>query len=515
MWSNSVIEQYNEKKTATLLGGGQARIDKQHKKGKLTARERLALLFDEGTFHEINMLSESRITDFGMDRKIVPGDGVVTGIGKVNGRTVCAASQDFTVCGGAGGEIYALKMCDILEKAIALGVPYVNINDSGGARIEEGVCSLSAYSRLFRLNTKASGFIPQISVIMGPCAGGAAYSPALSDFIFMVTGTSQMYLTGPKVVQTVTGEIVDAESLGGADVHMSRSGVAHFAYSDENSCIAAVKQLLGYLPPNCEERPPRAEKSTPVDLCRGLYELVSENQRKCYDARAVIGAVCDRHSFLEVQKDFAKNIVVGFGTIDGETVGFVANQTQHMAGALDCDAADKSARFVRFCDCFNIPIVSFVDVTGFLPGTNQEYGGVIRHGAKLLYAFAEATVPKICVVLRKAYGGAYCAMNSKDLGADIVYAWPIAEIAVMGAEGAVNIIFRKEIDASPDPAATKADRVGEYEERFMNPYYAASRGFVDEVILPEQTREKIVSALENLRTKKVQGLNKKHGNIPL
>lgn len=514
MWDSSILERYEKQKHAALIGGGTIRIEKQHKKGKYTARERLELLFDEGSFQELNMYSESRITDFGMDKKIVPGDGVVTGIGRVNGRTVCAASQDFTVCGGAGGEIYTLKMCDILQKAIDMRVPYVNINDSGGARIEEGICSLSAYSKLFRLNTFASGYIPQISLIMGPCAGGAAYSPALTDFIFMVTGKSQMYLTGPKVVQTVTGEVIDAETLGGANVHMSKSGVAHFAYPDEISCIDGVKKLLAYLPANCDEKPPVYDSKS-EDQEIDLYEIVSENQKKSYDARSVINAVIEKDSFLEVQKDFAQNIVVGFGVIGGEVAGFVANQTMVMAGALDYNAADKASRFIRFCDCFNIPIVSFVDVPAFLPGTQQEYSGVIRHGAKILYAFAEATVPKVCLILRKAYGGAYCAMNSKDLSADIVYAWPISEIAVMGAEGAFNIIFKKEIDSAEIPSMIKTVRMGEYEDKFMNPYYAASRGFVDEVILPEETKVKIAGALKSLKSKHVEMLHKKHGNIPL
>lgn len=514
MWNQTVLDRLETKRTAARTGGGERRIEKQHAKGKLTARERLEFLFDEDTFQEINAFRETRITDFGLGERVVPGDGVVTGIGKINGRCVCASSQDFTVCGGAGGEAYALKMCEILQKAIDIRVPYVNLNDSGGARIEEGICSLSAYSKLFRLNTIASGYIPQISAIMGPCAGGAAYSPALSDFIFMVEGTSQMYLTGPAVVRTVTGEVIDADALGGASVHMSKSGVAHFAYPDETSCLDAVKQLLGYLPSSCDEKPPVHSDAISVDLCKGLQELVSDDQRKCYDAHAVIGAMADKRSFLEVQKDFARNVVVGLGTMDGETVGFIANQPQQLAGSLDIDAADKIARFVRTCDCFNIPLVTFVDVPAFLPGSNQEYRGVIRHGAKVLYAFAEASVPKISVVLRKAYGGAYCAMNSKDLGADIVYAWPIAQIAVMGADGAVNILFKKQIEQAEDSKKAFEEFKKEYAERFMNPYYAASRGFVDEVILPEDTRKKVAVALQVLKTKKAR-IGKRHGNIPL
>lgn len=514
MWDSNVLSRYEAAMEKAALGGGEARIEKQHKRGKFTARERLTFLFDAGSFHEINALAESRITDFGMESRIVPGDGVITGFGRINGRWVCASSQDFTVCGGAGGETGTLKMCEILQKAIDMGVPYVNLNDSGGARIEEGICSLSAYSRLFRLNSAASGYIPQISVIMGPCAGGAAYSPALSDFIFMVEGKSQIYLTGPKVIKTVTGEEIDAETLGGARVHMMKSGVAHFSYPDERKCLDAVKRLLSYLPSNCREEPPRRE-GTPSNLCRGLYETVSDNQKKIYDAKLVIEAVCDKESFMELHSEFARNAVVGFGSVEEQTVGFVANQPTFMAGALDCDAADKIARFVRFCDCFNIPVVSFVDVPAFLPGSDQENKGVIRHGAKILYAFAEATVPKICVILRKAYGGAYCAMNSKDLGADIVYAWPTAQIAVMGAEGAVNIIFKKRIERADDSVSEQNKLVEQYESKFMNPYYAASRGFVDEVILPEQTRDKLVNALEALKTKRVERIYKKHGNIPL
>lgn len=514
MWSEKIFEEHMQRTRSAMLGGGPKRIERQHQKGKMTARERLDMLFDPGTFHELEMMTESRATDFGMDKKIVPGDGVVIGYGKVNGRFVCASSQDFTVCGGAGGEEYALKICHILERAIEMKVPFVNINDSGGARIEEGICSLSAYSTLFNLNTKASGYIPQIAAIMGPCAGGASYSPALCDFIFMVDKTSNMYITGPKVVQTVTGEVIDAEALGGAAVHTEKSGVAHFSCPDEVSCLNSVKQLLGYLPDNCQDKPP-VHPSCVVSDCKELYKIVPENSRQSYDVHGAIDSLVDKDSFFEVQKKFAANIVVGFARIDGQPVGFVANQPCCKAGALDCDAADKASRFIRCCDCFNVPIISLVDVPAFLPGSEQEYQGVIRRGAKILYAFAEATVPKICIILRKAYGGAFCAMNSKNLSADIVYAWPISEIAVMGADGAVNIIFHKQIEAASDPAAERAKLVSQYENKFMNPYFAASRGFVDEVILPEQTRGKIVSALQLLKSKERICLPKKHGNIPL
>lgn len=514
MWKNEYFERLENTKTATFMGGGQARIDKQHARGKLTARERLEILFDEGSFHELNQMTECRTSDFGMDKKRVAGDGVVTGWGLVNGRQVFASSQDFTVCGGAGGEEYALKICKILEKAIEMRAPFVNLNDSGGARIEEGICSLSAYSRLFYLNTVASGLIPQIAVIMGPCAGGASYSPALCDFIFMVKNTSQMYITGPQVIKTVTREDVTAEALGGSDVHMRTSGVAHFSYPDERRCLEAVKRLLGYLPQNNHSPLPEMP-GTPRDWGKYLPEVVSDNSRLSYDVRTAIIAMVDKGSFLEVHKDFARNIVVGFGRMDGQTVGFVANQPNYLGGSIDCDAGDKSARFIRFCDCYNIPLVSFVDVPAFLPGTDQEKKGIIRHGAKLLYAFSEATVSKVCVILRKAYGGAFCAMNSKNMSADVVYAWPIAQIAVMGTGGAVNIIFRKQIESAADPDMEREKLTAEYEEKFMNPYFAASRGFVDEVITPAETRTKIKAALDMLKSKKQERPWKKHGNMPL
>ena len=514
MWNRELLDEYEWRISAAKLGGGEARIAKQHKRGKLTARERIDALFDEGTFHELEMMTESRARDFGMEHKAVPGDGVVIGFGKINGRYVCASSQDFTVCGGAGGEEYTRKICHILQKAMDMKVPFVNINDSGGARIEEGICSLSAYSYLFRLNTIASGCIPQISVIMGPCAGGASYSPALCDYVFMVDKTSQMYITGPKVVMSVTGENVDVEELGGATVHAQKSGVAHFVYSDERSCLDGVKKLLEYLPQNCDEQP-SVYDALPVDDLEALYDVVPDSQRRSYDVHTVISKILDRDSFFEVHEMFAANIVVGFGRMEGHVLGIVANQPNVRAGALDCDSSDKTARFVRFCDCFNIPIVSLVDVPAFLPGTEQEYKGIIRHGAKILYAFSEATIPLVCVILRKAYGGAFCAMNSKNMSADIVYAWPTAEIAVMGAEGAVGIIFHKEIAKAQDPLEEKEKLVGEYQSKFLNPYFAASRGFVDEVIRPEETREKIASAIKLLSNKTTLRPAKKHGNIPL
>ena len=503
-----------EKQSLSRLGGGQARIDSQHKKGKLTARERIELLLDPGTFVEIGAFVEHRSRDFGMEEEVYLGDGVVTGYGKVSGRLVYIFSQDFTVFGGSLSETHAEKIVKIMDHALQNGAPVIGLNDSGGARIEEGICSLSAYSRLFYLNTVASGLIPQIAVIMGPCAGGASYSPALCDFVFMVKGTSQMYLTGPQVIKTVTGEDITAEQLGGAAMHMQKSGVAHFAYPDDASCLQGVRRLLSYLPDSCEGKP-LSREGKPMDLCRWLPSVVSENQRLTYDVRAVIGAFADKRSFLEVQSEFARNMVVGFARIDGKPVGVVANQPRYLGGSLDFNAADKAARFIRCCDCFNIPLISLADVPAFLPGKEQEQNGVIRHGAKLLYAFSEATVPKVCLILRKGYGGAFCAMNSKSMSADIVYAWPIAQIAVMGAPGAVNIIFRKQIAAAADPEAERSRLIDEYEEMFMNPYYAAQRGYVDEIIRPEDTKQKLVSALRALETKHDERPHKKHGNMPL
>lgn len=514
MWDSKVIERLNEKLGASYAGGGEARIQKQHASGKLTARERLEILFDYGTFNEVGGLIESRIDDFGLKNKKVPGDGVVTGYGKINGRTVFASSEDFTVIGGTLGEYHSRKICSVMDMAAEAGAPYVCINDSGGARIEEGISSLAGYSGIFLRNTKMSGKVPQISVILGPCAGGACYSPAISDFIFMSKWTSKMFITGPQVVKAVMGENVTAEDLGSADVHGLISGVNHFVFDTDEECLKGVRKLLEYLPSNCYEN----AQSTPVKYSGNpmeLQEIVPDNQRKAYDVKDVVAQIVDDDSFLEVQADFGKNMVVGFSRINGESVGIVANQPKFLGGAIDCDSSDKAARFIRFCDCFNIPIVSFVDVTGFLPGKDQEHKGIIRHGAKLLYAYSEATVPKISIITRKAYGGAYIAMNSKEMGADLVYAWPIAQMAVMGANGAVDIIFRRQIEAAEDKVKAREDLIKEYEDKFMNPYIAAARGYVDEIIMPEQSREKIISALDMLRGKESQSINKKHGNIPL
>lgn len=513
MWDEA-IRDLKERKERARLGGGKARIQKQHSVGKLTARERLELLFDDGTFVEVNELVESRIDDFGLDSKRIPGDGVVTGYGKVNGRTVYASSEDFTVIGGTNGEYHAMKICNIMDMAIAARAPFISINDSGGARIEEGIAGLSGYGGMFRRHTLASGVIPQIAVILGPCSGGACYAPAICDFIFMVRGTSKMFITGPQVVKTVIGEETTVEELGGAAVHSQKSGVAHFTYDDEKSCFEGVRQLLNYLPSNNRSKSP-VMKGKAVDQSNKLTSIVPDNSRRIYDVHDVINTMIDKSSFLEVQEEYAKNIVVGFARMDGECLGIVANQPNVLGGSLDVNSSDKMARFIRFCDCFRIPLVTLVDVPAFMPGTAQEHQGIIRHGAKVLYAYSEATVPKVTLIMRKAYGGAYIAMNSKNMGADIVYSWPIAEIAVMGADGAVNIISKKQIAQAEDPAAERARLMQEYEEKFANPYIAAKYGFVDEVILPEDTRTKIRVALDALKDKKVEGIFKKHGNIPL
>ncbi len=511
---NEAIDGLEERRARARLGGGQAAIDKQHEKGKLTAMERLNLLFDEGTFVELSNLVESRIDDFGLDKKRAPGDGVITGYGKINGRTVFASSEDFTVIGGSLGEYHSRKIVQLQDMALKMRCPIVTINDSGGARIEEGIDSLSGYSGIFERNTIASGVIPQIAVILGPCSGGACYSPAICDYIFVVDEISKMFITGPQVVKTVIGEELTAEELGGAMTHAQKSGVAHFLYKSEKNCLGGVRELLSYLPDNNQEPLPFKQGRT-VDQCRNLVNLVPDNKKKSYDVHDVINAMIDRDSFFEVQKHWAKNAVVGFGRIEGSTVGFVCNQANFKGGALDIDASDKMARFIRFCDCFNIPIVSLIDVPAFLPGSEQEHNGIIRHGAKLLYAYSEATVPKISLIMRKAYGGAYIAMNSKMMGADIVFAWPIAEIAVMGAEGAVNIVGRKQIQAAENPAEKRQEMIAEYEEKFLNPYIAAKRGFVDEVIRPDETRTRILAALRALETKQQERPWKKHGNIPL
>ena len=511
-WQNR-IDQLNSRREEVLAAGGAERIAKQHSSGKLTARERMEALFDDGTFVELNDMIMSRATDFGMDKKKRPGDGVVTGYGYIHGRIAFASSQDFTVGGGSLGEAQAMKICKAMDKAMEMKAPFISINDSGGARIEEGIDSLTGYADIFYRNTIASGVIPQISVIMGPCAGGACYSPAITDYIFM-TDYAQMFITGPAVVKSVTGEVITSSDLGGAKVHGSTSGVAHFVYPDDLSCLNGVRQLIGYLPQSNEDYT-LTVPGNPVDLSSTLADIVPADSKKAYDVRNVINAIVDENSFFEVQEGFARNIVVGFARFDGETIGIIANQALYMAGSLEINASDKAARFIRFCDSFDIPLLTLVDVPAFLPGSQQEHGGIIRHGAKLLYAYSEATVPKVSLIMRKAYGGAYIAMNSKGIGADVVYAWPIAEIAVMGGSGAVSIIGKKAIDAAEDSAAKREELLNEYNEKFMNPYIAASHGYVDEVIMPEETRSKIAAAFNMLKTKDKTLPYKKHGNIPL
>lgn len=513
MWQER-INQVNRLRKCSEQGGGQARIDTQHNNGKLTARERIDLLLDEGSFVEVDGLIESRINDFGLDKRRVPGDGVVTGYGTVDGRMVCVSSEDFTVIGGTLGEYHSLKICKIQDMALEMKAPFISINDSGGARIEEGISALSGYSGMFLRNTQASGVIPQIAVIVGPCSGGACYAPAICDFIFMVEKIGKMFITGPKVVKSVLGEESTVEELGGAAVHAHTSGVSHFTYADEKECFAGVRRLLSYLPQNYQEKPP-VRSGKPIDRSADIPDIVPDNPRKPYDVHRVIEAMADEGSFFEVQKDFARNAVVGFGRMDGESVGFIANQPNFIGGSLDCDSSDKIARFIRFCDCFNIPLVTLVDVPAFMPGKAQESKGIIRHGAKILYAYSEASVPKISLIMRKAYGGAYIAMNSKNMGADIVYAWPIAEIAVMGAEGAINIIWKKQAEQAENKEQFIAEKTKEFEDAFMNPFIAAQRGYVDEIILPEETRRRIRAALDLLKTKKVAATPKKHGNIPL
>lgn len=516
MWDPKYREALNARRSAAEAGGGENRIAVQHGKGKLTARERLDSLFDKGTFVEINTLMESQDSRFGMDRKRIPGDGVVIGYGEVNGRVVYASAQDFTVIGGTLGEYHSKKICHIMDMALKMKAPYVCINDSGGARIEEGMSSLDGYSGIFYRNTKASGIIPQISVILGPCAGGACYSPAITDFVFMAEKTANMFITGPAVVEAVTGAKVTAEELGGAAVHASKSGVVHFSFGDDRACLQGVRKLLGYLPENCDEKPPVLPGKARDESAR-LEEIVPDNQRKAYDVKDVIRTFADEDSFLEIQEAFARNVVTGLARMDGNVLGIVANNPRGgLAGSLDIDASEKAARFVRFCDCFNIPILTLVDVPGFMPGTQQEHGGIIRRGAKLLYAYAEATVPKVTLILRKAFGGAYIAMNSKGMGADIVFAWPVAQTAVMGAEGAVAIMNAKQIAASDHPDRLKAELAEAYEREYMTPYIAAERGYIDEVIQPEETRSRICSAFEALRLKDRQAVGfRAHGNIPL
>lgn len=510
------FDRLEAKNKEALLGGGQDRIDAQHKKGKLTARERVALLMDEGSFEEIGKLVTHRSSEFGLEKQKYLGDGVVTGYGTISGRLVYVFSQDFTVFGGSLSETHAEKIVKIMDLAMQNGAPVIGLNDSGGARIQEGVVSLGGYADIFYRNTLASGVIPQLSAIMGPCAGGAVYSPAITDFIMMVENTSYMFVTGPNVVKTVTHENVTSEELGGASAHSVKSGVTHFSCANEVQCINDLKTLLSYIPQNCEETAPVYDYEPKEDESRpALNDLIPENPNQPYDIREVIEGVIDGDSFFEVHKNFAENIVVGFARLGGRSIGIVGNQPAVLAGVLDNDASTKAARFVRFCDAFNVPLLVFEDVPGFLPGTDQEWNGIISNGAKLLYAFCEATVPRITVITRKAYGGAYDVMNSKHIGADMNYAWPTSEIAVMGAKGASEIIFRKEIAMADDPEAKLEEKVEEYTRKFANPYRAANRGYIDEVIRPDETRQKLIRAFKMLENKVANLPRKKHGNIPL
>jgi len=510
------LEELRRREAAARAGGGEKRVQRQHEAGKLTARERLAKLFDPGSFNELDLFVRHRAVEFGMSAVEAPGEGVVTGYGTIDGRTVFAFAQDFTVIGGTLGEMHAAKIVKAMDLAAKTGVPFIGLNDSGGARIQEGVDALNGYGSIFYRNTLNSGVIPQISVIMGPCAGGAVYSPALTDFIFMVDKTSQMFITGPQVIKAVTGEEVSAEELGGALTHNQLSGVAHFFAASEEECFNSLKKLLSFLPSNNLEDPPFGPSSDPADRTdETLLTVVPDDPNKGYDIRDVIVPVVDNGDFFEVQAFWATNMVTGFARLTGRPIGIIANQPKVLAGCIDINASDKAARFVRFCDAFNIPVVTFVDTPGYLPGTDQEYGGIIRHGAKLLYAYSEATVPKLTVVLRKAYGGAYLAMCSRSLGADQAFAWPQGEIAVMGPEGAANIIFRDEIASSPDPPETRRRKIEEYREKLHNPYVAAARGFVDAVIDPRRTRQALVAALDMLSGKREARPAKKHGNIPV
>ena len=516
MSTDSKLEELRKLREQARLGGGPERIERQHAKGKLTARERIELLLDKGSFRELDMFVTHRTTDFGLDKQKYLGDGVVTGYGTINGRLVYVYSQDFTVFGGSLGEAHAQKICKVMDMAMKNGAPIIGLNDSGGARIQEGVISLGGYADIFLRNTLASGVIPQISLVMGPSAGGAVYSPAITDFIIMVKNTSYMFITGPEVVKAVTHEDVSFEELGGAWTHATKSGVAHFAAENEEDAIFIAQELLSYLPQNnLEDPPPRATTDDPLREDSELNQIIPDSPNKPYDMKEIIHRVVDDGIFFEIQEHFAQNILVGFAHLGGQSVGIVANQPTVLAGVLDIDASVKAARFVRFCDAFNIPIVTFVDVPGFMPGTHQEHGGIIRHGAKLLYAYAEATVPKVTVITRKAYGGAYDVMSSKHLRGDINFAWPSAEIAVMGPEGAVNIIFRRQLAQAENPDAERARLVAEYRAKFANPYIAASRGFLDDVIEPKETRPRLINALEMLRNKRDTNPPKKHGNIPL
>ncbi len=511
---DALLTTLRELRARAMLGGGARRIDQQHARGKLTARERLALLVDEGSFQEFGALATHNVVEFGLDQQRFPGDGIVTGFGKINGRRVAVFAQDFTVLGGSFSEVQSQKICCIQDLALESGIPLVGLNDSGGARIQEGVRSLAAYGEVFMRNVMASGVIPQISVILGPCAGGAVYSPALTDFVIMAGG-SYMFLTGPDVIKAVTGEDVTAQTLGGAEVHTSRSGVAHLDTADEGSAIEMAKRLLGYLPQNNNEDPPQIQPYDPRDrMDESLNTLIPRREDEPYDMRDVIGSVFDRESFLEIHPNFAPNAVVGFARLDGYSVGVVANQPAYMSGALNIDASDKIARFIRTCDVYNIPLVTLVDTPGFLPGIDQEYGGVIRHGAKIIYAYCESTIPKISVVTRKAMGGAYVAMGSKQMRNDLAFAWPTAQIAVMGAEPAVRVLYRDEVKSAADPAAKERELLAYYREKFFNPYRAADVGQIDEVIEPRETRPRLIRALEILRTKVQQNPPKKHGLFP-
>jgi propionyl-CoA carboxylase beta chain len=512
------LDELRKRNAEAEAGGGAERREREHKAGKLSARERIDLLLDEGTFEELDKFVRHHCQDFGMEEQRPPGDGFVTGYGRIDGRLVYVFAQDFTVFGGSLSEANALKITKIMDLAMRQGAPVIGLNDSGGARIQEGVMSLAGYAEIFLRNTLASGVIPQISAVLGPCAGGAVYSPAITDFIFMTRETSYMFVTGPDVIKTVTHEEVTKQELGGAMTHNSKSGVAHFIARDDADCLAMIRELIGYLPPNNVEDPPRRVSGDPWDRAHpALNTLVPEDPQKPYDIKDVIHAVADDGEFFEVHEHFAKNIVVGFARFDGRPAGIVANQPAFLAGVLDIDASVKGARFVRFCDAFNVPLVTFEDVPGFLPGTHQEWGGIIKHGAKLLFAFAEATVPKITVITRKAYGGAYCVMASKHIRTDINYAWPTAEIAVMGPEGAVNIVYKRELDRASESERERLrrEKIEDFRERFANPYVAAERGYIDAVIEPAQTRAKIVTALRSLESKRDTNPKKKHGNIPL
>ncbi|MBF6609286.1 MAG: acyl-CoA carboxylase subunit beta [Flavobacterium sp.] len=511
----SKIDSLNKKIAEARLGGGEERIAKQHEKKKLTARERVEYFLDEGSFEEIGMLVTHRTTDFGMQKELYYGDGVITGYGTVNGRLVYIFAQDFTVFGGALSETHAEKICKVMDMALRNGAPMIGLNDSGGARIQEGVRSLGGYADIFHRNVRSSGVIPQISAIMGPCAGGAVYSPAMTDFTMMVEGTSYMFVTGPNVVKTVTNETVTSEQLGGASTHSTKSGVAHITSANDVACLDDLKKLLSYLPQNNQEQPQKLEFVPGDEIREQLTDIIPDNPNKPYDMHTIISGIIDDDSFYEIHKNFAENIIVGFARLGGRSIGIVANQPMFLAGVLDVNSSVKAARFTRFCDCFNIPLLVLVDVPGFLPGTDQEWNGIIVHGAKLLYALSDATVPRVTVITRKAYGGAYDVMNSKHIGADMNFAWPTAEIAVMGAKGASEIIFKREISKADDPEAKLLEKESEYAELFANPYTAAQRGFVDEVILPQDTRRKLIKAFSMLENKISETPKRKHGNIPL